>query len=441
MGAYLSYNFDSYLSYHFKRWGSHYDHGTDEVRGSLIGFAAQKLLCTTDIPPTLSRAQTYAVLSQRLALDINSTTHLMPDSPLQMMQSLHDQVANHLRVCVAIGHSIETLYAVASSEPMLSEAASHVMQTASFSMHEALGDVLSGFSISQGDHGELVVAALFTCARDIAVQAKPSVPIGQLCHYFSVLDLFRGLFSEKTCDNIMDYMPSLCHSETARVAFKTAFADTHMHFNHFIKPQEKILSRGYLMLYLARGAAALGANCQPGFDAVYPFLYGGTDLVRKRVGFIIVQVKNRSNANRNAVFRGMDPFGCQIIDTTKDLENQRFPIPIIRLFFSLAQKSSSVVGSVQYNLPADGVAKSSLDVDGYPTFTSYDIECYGISPELFRPVESKTSDNWLSLINRSPWASLYDDNNVADVVRAQLPGSASHTAHWTHWVEGLEDII
>lgn len=313
-----------------------------EVRSSLIGFAAQKLLCTTNIPPTLSRAQTYAVLSQRLALDINSTTHLMPDSPLQMMQSLHDQVANHLRVCVAIGHSIETFYAVASSEPMLSEAASYVMQTASFSMHEALGDVLSGFSISQGDRGELVVAALFTCARDIAVRAKPSLPIGRLCHYFSVIDLFRGLFSEGTFNNIMDYMPSLCHPETARVSFKTAFADTHMHFNHFIKPQEKILSRGYLMLYLARGAAALGANGQAGFEAVYPFLYGGRDLVRRRVGFIIVQVKNCSNANRRfAVFPGMDPFACNIIDAAKDLENGRFPIPIIRLFFSLAGQEKS----------------------------------------------------------------------------------------------------
>jgi hypothetical protein len=47
-----------------------------------------------------------------------------------------------------------------------------------------------------------------------------------------------------------------------------------MHFNHFIKPQEQsILARCYFPAFIARGAAALGANCQPGIDAVYLYLY------------------------------------------------------------------------------------------------------------------------------------------------------------------------
>ena len=44
-----------------------------------------------------------------------------------------------------------------------------------------------------------------------------------------------------------------------------------MHFNYLIKPQEqKLLARLYLLHFMARGAATLGAYRQPGFDAVYP---------------------------------------------------------------------------------------------------------------------------------------------------------------------------
>src|SRR6266702_1591791 len=46
---------------------------------------------------------------------------------------------------------------------------------------------------------------------------------------------------------------------------------------------------------MARGAAALGANGRRGFDVVYPFLYGTSDLDVNNVGSIIVRVKNRGN--------------------------------------------------------------------------------------------------------------------------------------------------
>ena len=59
-------------------------------------------------PASLNKAQRYAVLSQRLALDINTIQYLTSDGPLQLMQVLHDQVANHMRVVVAVGTGIET---------------------------------------------------------------------------------------------------------------------------------------------------------------------------------------------------------------------------------------------------------------------------------------------------------------------------------------------
>jgi hypothetical protein len=191
---------------------------------------------------------------------------------------------------------------------------------------------------------------------------------------------------------------------------------------------------------LARGAAALGANGQPGFDAVYPFIYGGNDLVRKRIGFIIVQVKNDSNLYRSMlnVFPNMDPFTCGLLDNS-DLEHDgTFSIPIIRLLFLLTRRSE--VTPQKYESPSNGASKG-LGEDGRSLFTSYDFVISGISPEVFRPVAvDQSPEAWTTLINQSEWSSLYQGEDE-DIVRAQLPGCGPNQAHWTSWVGGLSDLI
>jgi hypothetical protein len=178
----------------------------------------------------LTDHQAYAVLSQHLALDINTPQYLFnSESPLDAMRLMHVQIANHMRVCVAVGNGIESLRGVASSEPILSEAASR--------------------------------SSFFIYARDSVVYSKPRQAKDWFCCSFSVTELFSHLFSDSTFDLISDCMPSLCSSENQR-SFKEEFDNAKMHFNHFIKPHEqKVLARRYLLAFMARGAAALGANC------------------------------------------------------------------------------------------------------------------------------------------------------------------------------------
>ena len=213
------------------------------------------------------------------------------------MQTLHEQVANHMHICVVVGNGIETLYVIPSSKPILSEAASYIMWETKFSMTNALKLVLSGFCINQGDHGELLVATLFTCARDLLVNSKPPIPAQiQLCHSFSVNNLFSHLFTNMSFKIILAAKLSLCHLNAVKLPFGETFKDTHMHFNHFIKPQEQaVIMCGNLLLYLASGVVALGTSCQQGFNSVYPFIYGGPELFYMQVGFILIQVKNDSN--------------------------------------------------------------------------------------------------------------------------------------------------
>jgi hypothetical protein len=241
-----------------------------------------KLLCKDLGTGGLTRDETHAVLSQRLALDINMPQYLFsanPDSAKAMMDLAHDQIANHMRVCVALETGIESLCGIASSEPILSEAASKIMRNEElgFSLCRALSQVLNGYCVDQGERGELIVSSFFAWARDQVVRCDPAKD-GQLCPYFSVNNLFDQLFTDTS---ILDKGgPSIYPSGAdTEKPFKEVFENAKMHFNHLIKPRDqKSLKRKYLLFMMARGAAALGANCQPGFDAVYPYLYGSTNL-------------------------------------------------------------------------------------------------------------------------------------------------------------------
>ncbi|KAI9430649.1 hypothetical protein H4582DRAFT_2063550 [Lactarius indigo] len=380
-------------------WGTRYDHGNEEIRVNLLDFAVQKLLCGKPGDKSLTEAQMYA-----------RTT---------------------MRVCVAVGGGIESLRGIAPSEPILSEAASDIMLSKEFDLPRALSLVLTGFSIDQGDRGELLVAAFFAWARDRAIKQQLPRPRERVCFHFPVNDLFEHLFSKPTFERMSDFLPSLCYTRPQR-PFGKVFGkgQATMHFNHVVKPQvQKLLARRFLLYFMTRGAAALGANCQPGFDAVYPYLYDSFDLNVKKVGFIIVQVKNDSNTSRSddlKIFQNMDPFKCGILDLS-DTEDGQFPIPIIRIVFSISGPDS--ITCMDYNKPSDGAV--SLGKDGQPLFTSYDFMCSGIG--LFGPV-GDSLEVWRALVNKPDrWSSFYNVP-VPNVLHSQLPGCGDREGHFDSWL-------
>ncbi|KAH8983003.1 hypothetical protein EDB86DRAFT_3085749 [Lactarius hatsudake] len=290
---------------------------------------------------------------------------------------MHEQIANHMRVCVAVGSGIESLRGIISSEPILSEAASIIMLWSSFDFPHALLLVLMGFSIDQGDHGELLVATFFIWARDQVIHEIPTqITREKICHHFQLTVLFRKLFTESAYSSISGNFLSLCHTKSQR-PFKEVFKEANMHFNHVVKPQvQKLLACRFLIYFMAHGAAALGTNCQPGFNAIYPYLYSSLNLDVKNVGFIIVQVKNDSSAsgsNYTSIFKKMDPFKCGLLGDS-DKVNGWFPIPIIHILFSL-MSSEKTLTQMMYEVPTDGAEDLK---DGRLLFTSYDLVCLGV---------------------------------------------------------------
>ena len=173
-----------------------YDLGGNQVRDRLLIFAAGKLLDrSTHSESVLTADQQYAILSQRLALDI-STTAYVSTPPIDASEKILNQIENHMSVCVEIGGGVETVHGIAASEPILSKAAFYVMRQnfPNFDMAQTLSNILSGFLIDLGVRGELLVSAFFTWARDNAIVKQPTPPLSEFCRHFSVEELFSCLF-------------------------------------------------------------------------------------------------------------------------------------------------------------------------------------------------------------------------------------------------------
>jgi len=414
---------------------------------NILKFAQQKLLCVDNIDPgkpSYSSERGCAVLSQRLALDIKATGYVASGFKrnVTIAEKAQEQIANHMRVCVAIPEDLVAIYGIAASEPILSEAASYIMRNyTNFSLFGTLSNVLDAYGISPGDCGELLVAAFFTRARDLYVQRLSMndknllFPItGQICPIFSVVDLLSNLFDERFHSMMLDSLPSVYRMGDTSSPQKLGdvFRRTRMHFNHLIKPSSKsIINRQYLLNIMARGAGALGTNCQPGYYMIVPFLYEADDLDIKRVGFIMVQVKKTSKSLKtpgSEIITKMDPFACKLF-TNGDT------VPIIRIVFSLDRKRPTL-RHMRYNSVSGRDGASEHDKNGQPLFTSYDLWCSGMGPRLLQPVdENGAGREWKSLLRKSEISKdVFMASSNPDLRRSEHPGGGPDRGHYENWL-------
>ncbi len=380
-------------------------------------------------------------MSQRLALDINNTVYIASGSTTNydMAYKAQLQIANYMRVCMVIPNDLTAVRGVAASEPILSEAASHIMRgNYNFNLANALLNVLDSYAISHGDRGELLVAAFFMRARDLLARQIPVLELfpyneRTICPIFSVKDLLSNLFQAAHFNRMLNSFPSVRRADFSLQKFDDVFGRTNMHFNHLIKPfKQKVLTRPHLVAMMARGAAALGANGQFGFDMVYPFLHETRDLAAKKVGFIVVRVENHATymAPDADLFRKMDPFHCGLLSKE---DRQDFTVPIIRIVFALGGGEPSFE-HLTHEPPEEGAA--TFDRNGQPQFTSYDFWCSGISPGILKPVdEDNAQKKWEVLLGKTDtWGGVFSTSKDPYVRRSQYPAGGIDSAHYDAWV-------
>ncbi|KAF8271281.1 hypothetical protein EI94DRAFT_1698240 [Lactarius quietus] len=185
---------------------------------------------------------------------------------------------------------------------------------------------------------------------------------------------------------------------------------------------------------MAHGTGALGANCQPGYNMVYPFLYDTCNLVFEKLRFIIVQVKD-DVVHKNPdpkLFRKMDPFLCGLLKLETD-NCQDFTMPIICIVFALGGERPALT-HMTYQSPVPGVA--SLEDAGYPKFMAYDFWCSGISLGLLQLVHKCNETmqaKWKVLLGKTDkFHGIYSQSKFPNLQWSQYPGGGGSVGHFIH---------
>ncbi|THH14611.1 hypothetical protein EW146_g5736 [Bondarzewia mesenterica] len=261
--------------------------------------------------------------------------------------------------------------------------------------------------------------------------------------------------------------------EEAGGALKDAFADTQMHFNHFIKVHDReLLTRERLVFFASRGAGVLCANSQAGIDAFLPFTYRDNGRLKpENMGVILMQMKNDdyySMAIKGEVFDAMNPYDLGLFSKESDAV-----VPVIRMVFAMAGKtpclkvrpavrprfaspvaivSNNGEGKVEpednSNSTTEGESKAKAKADAVEKppeednrdrmkFVAYDIWCSGLTRHVYGPITQDSEEVWASLLHASQdWRKLYQPmyQDHVQLRQAQIPGAASDRGFFKSWV-------
>ncbi|TFY64621.1 hypothetical protein EVJ58_g2500 [Rhodofomes roseus] len=434
---------DEYMS-HLGRplFGSLWNSKDIGIQARIIEIARDKLIgsrtseseeSTTNTIMNWQENQLFACLSQRLQLEFNCTTYTA-------QQYARQQVEGHMRICIKMDESYESMFSISGSEPLLAEAAYSAMSDPSFNAPEALKLVLNKFSVHKGDRGELLTLLLLTLARDATVgkadeSGRPDS--GVRGRMFKISDFFGNL--------LQGFQPNPGH-EDSRVSesehlsvdkvstiddFIRDFRECYLHFNHFVKlHQQSVPNPKNLLALLARGAAVLCANNQPGVDAILTGIHGDYAHPSK-LCVILVQSKNDSKYTavpQEEIFNAMDPYVSEMLvppDETLDTK------PIIRIVFALAVERKNARLTVKKRTNRSKVKGQLIKWD------SYDLWIGGLASAVFGPISPEAEDVWKALLQASyGWDDPYKflDHATKALRRSMNAGAGTHEDFWNAWV-------
>ncbi|KAF8332488.1 hypothetical protein F5887DRAFT_1063857 [Amanita rubescens] len=297
-----------------------------------------------------------ACLSRRLPIQINPTNYV-------------SQAAERKQSVLDIDVVFDSMETVASSEPLLSEAAYSIMARESFDPVKAFKSVLEGFAVHKGDHGEFIALLLLTLARDQAVGPPVKWRTHPECRFFDFASFVHGYLFSKS--------PSASGLEN----LQHEFPDAKMHFNHFIKLLDfKSVDKKCLSALMTRGAR------------LTVFLKSGTKLAIDNLGLILYRISNDphyTHIPEPKLFESMNPYDVGI------LKEGDAPVPVIRIIFALAAQTPSL---------------HVIRHDPSPAYNAvvYDIWSAGLSSDFLKPIDPQTTDIWNDLLQASySWKDIY----------------------------------
>ena len=390
----------------------------------------------------LTSAQKLACLAQRIPIEFLSAVYASQVSDLEK-----EQVHSHMRVVLKVDRSLETMVTTSPSEPVLSEAAYSVMSTRpQFRPPRALQTILNGFAVNKGELGELIVALLFIMARDNAV--GPADPFGRPLdnkRWCSLTGLLTSLFCTPPAasdDHVSVATSKGWHFiaeslDQTELPLADTFKDSKVYFTHFIKVhQHALVHVEYLMRLMARGAAVLCANGQPGVDGIIPFLFEGDEIKPDNIGVIMFQVKNDvkyTSFPRLNLFHAMDPFSVEIL-------SHPTRVPVIRIVFALAA-TTPTIRLPDYPITRKPLTRrASASTSTKKSYTTFDFWVSGLSSTILAPIGNDEESTWDSLLKTSySWGKIYTDDLELPTTerttqrRMMNSGAATDSEFWENW--------
>jgi hypothetical protein len=444
------------------RFPTRFDNGDDNVKNSIVTFAADKLLCRSSQSNTeLTPAESMACLAVRLGLDFHATSWI--ERAVE-----RTQVERHMRICLAATDGFRTMVTISPSEPLLAEASWMVMRKwlGPKEAPKALLKHINDSYLNAGDRGEVVGALLVLLARDNAIRdRKPPQPKSSMGvspadfkndgitkgRIVTVPEFLDALVPLSSRPYVRGRMPICCspgHSPATPLA--SAFAKAYIYSNHFIKVYDvKMVNREYLCPLFCRGAAVICANNQRGVDIVIPVLMG-TIVHPEFITAIFIQVKNDprfTNKISKSLFDMMNPIHLGLF--SKDDEKALALPPVLRIVFALASERSGVVA------PNPPVRRSSRrNSKNKIRFTAYDLWIAGVSGQSFGVIpDEQTRDQYTHLLHRM--RNVFDGygvvaNNGGELDRNEQPrievrrmmhaAAASEDLHYQNYIENLATV-
>ncbi|KAH7907566.1 hypothetical protein BJ138DRAFT_1104220, partial [Hygrophoropsis aurantiaca] len=414
-------------------FGAWFDCDDGSVRSGIVSFAAKKLLGGIEYNAAVPVAELpvhakLTCLAQRFPIDF-----ILTPNPYQSAEMA--QLENHTRVCLKIDLDPTRIVTVASSEPLLSEAAYWVMQNHAFDAPGALVSVLRGVTADKGSRGELVVMLALTLARDRAV--GPAGDDGRPVQRWTTLPaFFRHLFHSPAHTN-----PSELHDDVfaalgqtlspagpiaTEVTFEDQFQDARVYFNHFIKVHEhSFINRAYFAALSYRGTAVLCEDSKSGIDGIVPFCskndvrYGSTPQV---------ELFDTMDPWTLGIFNDMDPGSDSELGEREESASKpvHAPVPLIRIIFALAARTPSLK-----------VVKASRVANSRGLgFCTYDIWCAGISPDILCPIDGNAQVSWADLLGASTAFEVYRQDTFCtqgqvEIRQSMNPGVGDDHGFWS----------
>ncbi|KAI0285279.1 hypothetical protein BGY98DRAFT_1092902 [Russula aff. rugulosa BPL654] len=331
-------------------------------------FAKQKLLNGKEFLDKADISGSLACLATRFGLEFNEDEDSRDVS--------YKQVERHMRVCIAATTGFKNMITCSSSEPLLAEAAFHLMLNTESNPVKYLANHANLYCVDRGRRGELVAALIIMQARDA------SLPANLLQRrWVSVTDFMKALLPPQASEKFLRRYPTRWRKEEGKT------------------DSTRRSTTAFLWKYVTRGAMIVCKDNQQGIDIILPMVWPNGNISRRTVSAIVIQVKNAKDFGftvNNKLFDAMDPCGLGFLSDA--------PLPVIRMVFALASAKSGI------NFPAEREREIRHD-----DFTAYDIWCAGLSTESFQQI-GHDLESYQKLLGRSQ-----QSHDAFDVAEPQNP--------------------